>query len=261
MRNAGAEWKINDLEKYQATSEPAISSTFSKWTLFTSSAPTTGPQLLSMLNILSGFPLKTSDQLSVHYNHQLIESQRITQNQIIGLGDPLFDPSVKTVVSDMINTTLADKVREQILPNISLPDVAIPALPDSTASVISVMDNQEIYATVVVGLNTMFGSHMLTPDGYLLNNALTNFFLPNQTLPNSGARPGQRPLQSFLPVIATETGSRCGVRFTAGGSDAPLLGQVIMNLLQFNQSTPDAVRSARILAQVQSHQLSLEGIV
>lgn len=92
MKNYGSEWTMEDLQNYQATTEPAISSTFGKWTVYTSSAPTTGPQLLSLLNILSGFQIKTSDQLSLHYNHQLIEAMRITQNQIIGLGDPLLNP-------------------------------------------------------------------------------------------------------------------------------------------------------------------------
>ena len=260
MKKYGSEWTLEDLQKYQATTEPAISTTYDKWTVYTSSAPTTGPQLLSLLNILSGFSLTTSDRLSLHYNHQLIETMRLTQNQIIGLGDQLFEPRVKTVVSDMINKTLADRVREQILPNISLPDSSVPSLPDMTASVVSVMDNQEIYATFVGGLNSMFGSHVLTPDGYLLNNALANFFPRNDSLPNSGAQPGQRPLQSFLPVIATESKSRCGVRFTTGGSDAPLLGQVVMNLLQFNQSSTNAILSPRLFAEAQSHQLSLEGI-
>lgn len=113
------------------------------------------------------------------------------------------------------------------------------------------------------GLNSAFGSHLETPDGYLMNRALANFYPSDllTSLPNKGGKPNQRPLQGFVPVIATESSGRCGVRFVSGSSDATLLGQVVMNLLQFNQSVADAVRSARIHAQSQNHVLALEGVL
>jgi hypothetical protein len=78
-------------------------------------------------------------------------------------------------------------VQEQILPstNISLPDSCVPGLPDMTVWVAFVMDNnQEIFATFIGGLNSMFDPHVLTPVGYLLHNALVNFFPRNDSLPN-----------------------------------------------------------------------------
>ncbi len=99
----------------------------------------------------------------------------------------------------------------------------------------------------------------MTPDGYLLNNAMASFYADPALPDNLGDRAGQRPLQGLLPVVATETGGRCGTRFVTGAADATLLGQVIMNLLQFNQSAADAVRSPRIHTKPQSHSLDLEG--
>lgn len=64
-------------------------------------------------------------------------------------GDPLFDEDVRVTVSNMINRTLADEVRKQILPNSSLPDTNAPILPEVTASVVSVIDNEENYISVV----------------------------------------------------------------------------------------------------------------
>ena len=85
-------------------------------------------------------------------------------------------------------------------------------------------------------------------------------FYADPTLPaNLGDNAGQRPLQGLLPVVATETGGRCGTRFVTGAADATLLAQVFMNLLQFNQSATDAVRSPRIHTKPQSHSLDLEG--
>ena len=109
------------------------------------------------------------------------------------------------------------------------------------------------------GLNSVFGAHLVTPDGYLMNNALSSFYSDPSLPANLGAKAGQRPLQGFLPVIATETGSRCGTRFVTGSADATQLAQVIVNLLEFNQSAADAVRSPRIHSKPQTHSLDLEG--
>lgn len=86
---------------------------------------------------------------------------------------------------------------------------------------------------------------------------MANFYA-NSSLPNSNAKPGQKPLQFMLPLIAVETNRRCGPRFVTGSSDATLLGQVVMNLLQFNMTVPESVRSPRILTTAQSHALGLE---
>lgn len=158
----------------------------------------------------------------------------------------------------MLNKTLAAEVAKQILPNAILPDNAVPLIPEGSASVVTVMDNGDLYVSLVAGLNSMFGAQLETPDGYLINDALANFFAPSD-LPNSFRKSGQRPLQGMTPVLAVETGGRCGTRFVAGSSDASVLGQVAMNLLQFNQTTFEAVRAARVKTQPQSHVLSLEG--
>lgn len=109
------------------------------------------------------------------------------------------------------------------------------------------------------GLNSVFGAHLVTPDGYVLNNAMTSFYNDPSFPNNLGDKAGQRPLQGLLPVIATESGGRCGTRFVTGAADATLLAQVIMNILQFNQSAADAIRSPRIHAKPQTSVLDLEG--
>ena len=50
----------------------------------------------------------------------------------------------------------------------------------------------------------------MTPDGYVLNNAMASFY-NDPSLPNNlGDIAGQRPFQGLLLVIATETNGRCG---------------------------------------------------
>lgn len=87
MNKAGVDWTIEELGKYQAREEPVITGTYGRTTLYTSSAPTSGPQLISLLNILSGFTMSPTDFLTFGYTHDLIEAMRITQNQITKLGN------------------------------------------------------------------------------------------------------------------------------------------------------------------------------
>ncbi|XP_046458585.1 glutathione hydrolase 7-like [Daphnia pulex] len=258
MAKAGADWTMEELGKYRAREETAITGTYGKTTLYTSSAPTSGPQLISLLNILSGFQLSVRDYLTLGYTHDMIETMRVTQNQVSKLGDPLFGKDVASVVAQMTNKTLADEVRKQIHPNVILPNSDVPSMPEPAASVVSVIDNEEIYVAVVSGLNSVFGAHLVTPDGYVLNNAMASFYDDPSLPDNVGGQAGQRPLQGLLPVIATETNGRCGTRFVTGSADATLLAQVVMNLLQFNQSAADAIRSARIHSKPQSSSLELE---
>lgn len=86
-KRTGSQWTIQDLQNYEARIEPAISTIYGRSTLYTSSAPTTGPQFLSLLNLLTGLELGQQDQLKLMYNHDLIEAIRITENQITKLGN------------------------------------------------------------------------------------------------------------------------------------------------------------------------------
>lgn len=168
LSKAGVDWSVGELEKYQAREEPAITGTYGKTTLFTSSAPTSGPQFISLLNILSGFEMSMTDFLTLGYTHNLTEAMRISQVQVTRLGicwkpnhwiqflkslnstgDPLFDANVTSFSSTIINSTFANVVRKQILPNAIIPDNPVPVIPEPAASVVSVMDNEEIYVAAV----------------------------------------------------------------------------------------------------------------
>ena len=111
------------------------------------------------------------------------------------------------------------------------------------------------------GLNSVFGSQIETPDGYLLNNALSNFHADFNATVNLGDNSGQRPVQGLLAAVVTETGSRCGTRFITGGGDASLVAQVVFNVLQFNQTVEEAVRRVRLHTQATNHVLRTEGMI
>ena len=94
MSNIGVNWPIDELKKYKAREEAAINGSYGKTTVYTSSAPTSGPQLVSLLNILSGFDTLPTDHLTVDFIHEIVETMRITQNQVSQLGIDFIYPFI-----------------------------------------------------------------------------------------------------------------------------------------------------------------------
>ena len=78
------------MSNYKAKVEEPLAGVYKKWTLYTSNAPTSGPQLISLLNILEGFNLTAGKQLDLFYVHRLVESMRLTQTQLSNLGKISF---------------------------------------------------------------------------------------------------------------------------------------------------------------------------
>lgn len=87
MKDQGVEWTPDAINNYQAKVEDALAGVYKKSTIYTSGAPTSGPQLISLLNILEGFNLTSVKQLDLSYVHQLVESMRLTQTQVANLGN------------------------------------------------------------------------------------------------------------------------------------------------------------------------------
>merc|ERR1719411_1533997 len=81
-------------------------------------------------------------------------------------------------------------------------------LGDPVAANVAVMDKKDNYVSVVTSLNTWFGSKVMTKDGILLNNAMANFAIPNEsgalTTANQLAE-GRRPLTSNVVALTMDT--------------------------------------------------------
>ena len=79
-------WTMSDMQNFRASVEDAVSGSFRNFTLFTSNAPTSGPQLIFLMNILEEMEYPKGNQLSVNYTYQEIEAIRFSQAQATRLG-------------------------------------------------------------------------------------------------------------------------------------------------------------------------------
>ena len=70
----------------------------------------------------------------------------------------------------------------------------------------------------------------MSKNGILLNNAMSNFAIPNETedleTTSNQIAQGRRPLTSNLVVLTMDTQDICGQRIITGGATPSSVGQV-----------------------------------
>ena len=227
VKDAKGIWTLEDLTNYKIVERPPIVGNYHDMQITSAAPPSSGGiALLTMLNILSGYPLNTLDK--VQRTHLIVEAmRRAYRDRAIYLGDPDFVdiPSLK-----LLNTYYAAGLRAGIHPEKATPSDLLPGIEmtpqgkDTTH--FSVIDKQGNRVAATLTINYPFGSGYMPPGtGVLLNDEMDDFSAKPGT-PNAyglvGAEanaiaPGKRPLSSMSPTfIEDERG--VAVLGTPGGS-------------------------------------------
>lgn len=92
----------------------------------------------------------------------------------------------------------------------------------------------------------------MTRDGLLLNNAMANFAIPNESgdlLTANQLAKGRRPLTANVVALTMDTKDICGSRIVTGGATASSVGQVLAFPLLLNSDLRSSVNSARLGVQ------------
>lgn len=126
--------------------------------------------------------------------------------------------------------------------------------PEAAASHVAAVDQNDLYVSVVSGLNTWFGSQILTSDQFILNDALRNF----DTGKNSGG-PRKRPFTLGAPIIVTQSGEVCGRRLVLGAGNTAVAVQLLVQLLVFNQNGTSSIEAPRFHLTPLSNKIGIEG--
>lgn len=220
--NAGGKMTERDLASYQAVRRPALAATFADFSVLVPDLPSGGPALLAALELLPALNSSRGGQgMSLMNIISLANaSENIYRKALLGIwGDPNFQ----------------DKEYDDDRGKISLEKLA-----QSAGSHVAAVDLNDIYVSVVSGLNTWFGSQLLTNEGFILNNALANFGVGKNS-----PFPGKRPLSFNTPVIATEKRRICGRRLVLGSADAALAAQLLSRLLVLDMNVTWSVEAPR----------------
>ncbi|KAF9005378.1 gamma-glutamyltranspeptidase, partial [Hymenopellis radicata] len=248
-----------DLENYKVRVDRALEGTYRGRKIYTTHAPTSGPVLLHMLNLMEKYELKERNGVNVH---RAIEAMRFGFASRTRICDPAYQNNTH-IIQQMSTKEFADTV----FPNITddrthPPDYYNPEYDvqtDHGTMHISILDSNGMAVALTSTVNLVFGSQVHDPEtGIILNDEMDDFSVPGTPngfglwpSPYNYPEPGKRSLSSTVPtIIENADGSIYLVIGGSGGSRIfPSVFQVILNL-EWDMNISDAIEYGRLHDQL-----------
>ena len=241
VQKAGGIWTKADLAAYQVLEREPITGVYQNIKI-TSAAPSSsgGIVLIEALNVLSGYDLQSSDELT--RKHLIVEAlRRAYHDRSLYLGDPDFiDIPVKRLLNQDYAAGLRSSLRlDKAMPS-ELLSGEIKAQPEGINTThFSIMDEEGNRVAATLSVNFSFGSAFVAKGtGVLLNDEMDDFVsLPGAKniygLIGGSANaiaPRKRMLSSMTPTFL-EDEHQVAVLGTPGGSR--IISMVLLALLDF----------------------------
>ncbi len=227
VRQAGGIWSLDDLAQYKVVEREPVSGRYRDLRVISAAPPSSGGAVLvTMLNILEGFPLERYD--NVTRTHVIIEAmRRAYRDRAHHLGDPDFRD---LPVAELTSREYAASLRASIQLERATSSEGLPAVPATSegqdTTHFSVLDRDGNRVAATLSINYPFGACLTPPGtGVLLNDEMDDFSA-KPGAPNvyglvgaeaNAIAPGKRPLSSMSPsFIESEDG--VAILGTPGGS-------------------------------------------
>merc|ERR1711892_376637 len=234
------QFKDIDLAGYEAIERESLSTKIGDYEVHTSPTPSSGPELLALLNGMEQMVIDGNNTETFDTPQYLAKMRNVMENVHIQqrlLGDPVANRE-HAHDKNYIHTT--DRTQNLISKENVLKwssDRSQGTSHETTDSFqsgthLAVMDSKDVYVSMILSLNSPFGSGEFS-QGFLLNNAMASFDQSILREPSGGDistnqfGEGRRPLSRAAPAIAINTEIPCGTRIVTGSILAEITAQVL----------------------------------
>ncbi len=261
---------LDDFKNYKVEERQALCGPYLVYKVCVMAPPSFGGvvvlQMLQMIEAKTDNTSHTSNAAQFNqpeFAHIYAEAGKLAQSDRQRyVADPgYFQVPAKALVANHYLKQRAQLIQEQTLPNYragqpllaSQADLSFsvtPAAPSSDAtSQLAVVDAEGNAVSMTTTNNLNFGSRLMT-QGYILNNALTNFASnpkPGEVSPNK-MEPGKRPVTSMAPtMVFDDTGQLITLGGSAGGGQiVDYVSANLIRMLALGQTPKEALSQGHI---------------
>ena len=261
-----------DLLDYRSIWRDPIKGTYRGKTIVTMPPPSSGGiHLIQMLNILENFELGSYEHNSYQYVSLLSETMKYAYaDRSEYLGDPdFFEVPISKITAKKYAKIISASIEELgVLPSSKInPGMYINPESNETTH-FSIADKFGNVISNTYTINSAFGSGVtIKGTGILMNNEMDDFSgqpgVPNQFGLLGGIaneiEPAKRPLSSMTPTIVFDNGDPFLAIGSPGGSRIiTAVLQIILNVIDFEQSLEEATDSKRVHHQWYPDDIDIE---
>lgn len=272
MKRGGGIITKEDLKNYQAASRAPHQFTYKGYSIIGMPMPSSGGVLLHQMmkmvenrNLSSmGFHSPAAVQLMTEV------MRRAYADRAAYMGDAdFYKVPVKAITSDeYLKKRMENYSAVAASPSTTIqPGILIAGESEETTH-LSVMDKEGNAVAVTTTLNNSYGSRTVVGGaGFILNDEMDDFSV-KPGVPNmygavggeaNAIQPGKRMLSSMTPTLVLKNGKPFIVVGTPGGTTIPTqVFQTLINILEFNLSTEEAVYKSKFHHQWLPDELVVE---
>ena len=272
MKENGGLITKQDLLDYKSVWREPIKGSYRGKTIVTMPPPSSGGiHLIQMLNILENFELSNYEHNSYQYVSLLSETMKYAYaDRSKYLGDPdFFEVPISEITAKEYAKNISSSIKE--LGVLSSSEIS-PGMYINQESIetthFSIADKFGNVISNTYTINSAFGSGVtIEGTGILMNNEMDDFSgqpgVPNQFGLLGGVaneiEPAKRPLSSMTPTIVFDEGEPFLAIGSPGGSRIiTAVLQIILNVVDFEQSLEEATGSKRIHHQWYPDDIDIE---